>query len=176
MGDRLGQVECLDGLAELAATAGHPLLGTKIYGAATFHRTQFGAPVRPVGRVRRAAVIARQRAVLTDLQFESAWAAGEALSLEAAAAEAAAFARTLQDGTGDRPDSTASGAALTARELQVLHLVAARLTDQEIADVLAVSPRTVSTHVSNILGKLGVRSRRKAVAEAVRRGIVEPSV
>ena len=53
---------------------------------------------------------------------------------------------------------------LTERELEVVHLLAARWTDQEIADALCISYRTVTTHVSHILAKLGLPSRRAVSA------------
>jgi DNA-binding NarL/FixJ family response regulator len=46
------------------------------------------------------------------------------------------------------------------------------LTDPEIADQLYLSPRTASKHVGNILGKLGVSTRREAAAFAARHGMV----
>lgn len=55
---------------------------------------------------------------------------------------------------------------LTAREAEVLGLVARHRTDKEIAEALFLSPRTVSTHVTAILAKLGVASRREAGAIA----------
>jgi LuxR family maltose regulon positive regulatory protein len=55
---------------------------------------------------------------------------------------------------------------LTERELEVLHLVAAGWTNQEIAGKLVISVRTVKKHVENIYGKLGVRSRAEAGARA----------
>jgi DNA-binding NarL/FixJ family response regulator len=61
---------------------------------------------------------------------------------------------------------------LTPREIEVLHLVAQGETDQRIADRLYVSRRTVSSHVSNILAKLDVSSRRAAVITAVRIGLL----
>lgn len=51
---------------------------------------------------------------------------------------------------------------LTARETQCLELAAQRLSDQEIADRLGISPRTVAAHFQSIFGKLGVRDRRRA--------------
>jgi DNA-binding NarL/FixJ family response regulator len=51
---------------------------------------------------------------------------------------------------------------LTAREQEVLHLLAEGLTDREIAEALTVSPRTVETHVSSVLHKLGARNRAEA--------------
>jgi DNA-binding CsgD family transcriptional regulator len=59
-------------------------------------------------------------------------------------------------------------AALTARELEVLPLLAAGRSNAEIADILLVSPRTVGTHVSRILHKLGA-DRRAQVADLARR-------
>jgi NarL family two-component system response regulator LiaR len=60
---------------------------------------------------------------------------------------------------------------LTAREAEVLSLVAQGLTNQEIADRLFVSERTVRTHVSNILSKLHLANRTQAALYALRRGL-----
>jgi DNA-binding NarL/FixJ family response regulator len=51
---------------------------------------------------------------------------------------------------------------LSSRELEVLTHLADGLTDREIAEALMISPRTVETHVSNVLRKLGVRNRAEA--------------
>jgi DNA-binding NarL/FixJ family response regulator len=61
---------------------------------------------------------------------------------------------------------------LTARELEVLHLLASGLTNKEIAARLGISDHTVKFHVNGILGKLGVESRTEAVVQAARLGIV----
>ena len=55
---------------------------------------------------------------------------------------------------------------LTGRELEILHLVAAGLTNREIAGKLSISPQTVKKHSGNIYGKLGARTRTEAVAIA----------
>ena len=60
---------------------------------------------------------------------------------------------------------------LTPRQLDVLRLMAHRYTDREIADQLFIEYRTVNSHVSEILGKLGVRNRRDAAAVAARIGL-----
>jgi NarL family two-component system response regulator LiaR len=60
---------------------------------------------------------------------------------------------------------------LTEREAEVLGLVAQGLTNQEIADRLYVSERTVRTHVSNILSKLHLANRTQAALYALRRGL-----
>lgn len=69
-------------------------------------------------------------------------------------------------------DATAS-APLTAREREVLQLVAAGLADKEIADRLGLSPHTIHRHVSNILTKLDLPSRSAAVAHAARLGLLD---
>jgi DNA-binding NarL/FixJ family response regulator len=61
--------------------------------------------------------------------------------------------------------------ALTGREREVLVLVAQGLSNRQIADSLVISERTARTHVSNILGKLGVASRTQAALLAIGEGI-----
>jgi DNA-binding CsgD family transcriptional regulator len=73
-----------------------------------------------------------------------------------------------QSGTTD----PATAAGLTAREAEVLRLLAEGRTDREIGDALSISPRTVGVHVTNLLAKLGVETRTGAVALALRRGLV----
>lgn len=65
-----------------------------------------------------------------------------------------------------------SSSVLSEREREVLRLVAEGLTDREIADILFVSPRTVTTHVARILDKLGVESRTGAATFAIRQGVI----
>jgi DNA-binding NarL/FixJ family response regulator len=61
---------------------------------------------------------------------------------------------------------------LSARELEILQLVAKDLTNAEIAEVLFISPLTVKTHVERILAKLGVRGRVGAVREGIAMGML----
>jgi DNA-binding CsgD family transcriptional regulator len=72
-----------------------------------------------------------------------------------------------------RPATSANPAGLTAREIEILRLIAAGMRNAEIAARLVVSPRTVDHHVSAVLGKLKVRSRGEAVAAALRLGLVQ---
>lgn len=62
--------------------------------------------------------------------------------------------------------------ALTPRETEVLRLLAEGLANKEIARTLGIGEKTVKTHVSNILSKLGVLSRTQAALQAVRMGLV----
>jgi DNA-binding NarL/FixJ family response regulator len=61
---------------------------------------------------------------------------------------------------------------LTAREREVLVLVARGKSNQDIADTLVISERTARTHVSHIIGKLGMESRIQAALWAIRNGLV----
>ena len=65
-----------------------------------------------------------------------------------------------------------AGAALTARELEVLRLVARGLSNKEIAADLRITTHTVKYHLAAVLEKLGVRSRTEAVSLGVRKGLV----
>lgn len=99
-------------------------------------------------------------------------AAGEpALSPALAAKILDEFARLGREasGRGDRHDE------LTAREREVLQLVAEGATNKEIASALHLSEHTVNFHVKNILSKLHLRNRAQAVAYAIRTGLVAPT-
>ena len=69
-----------------------------------------------------------------------------------------------------QPGTLANPAGLTDRQLEILRLVATGLSNAEIAQRLVVSPRTVDHHVSAILAKLGVPTRREAAARAAELG------
>jgi DNA-binding CsgD family transcriptional regulator len=64
-------------------------------------------------------------------------------------------------------------AGLTAREIEVLRLLAVGMRNADIAAQLVASPRTVDHHVSAVLGKLRVKTRSQAVAAAMRLGLVQ---
>ncbi|MBU6429234.1 MAG: response regulator transcription factor, partial [Cyanobacteria bacterium REEB65] len=81
--------------------------------------------------------------------------------------------RILQDlAATPAPEFPPSAEVLTEREVEVLTLLATGLTNQEIADRLIISPRTVETHRAHIIDKLGIRRRSELVQYAMRKGLV----
>jgi DNA-binding NarL/FixJ family response regulator len=82
------------------------------------------------------------------------------------------YRRALRLAASAEPAKAAS--VLTARELEVLRLVAAGLNNPRIARRLALSEHTVKRHVANVLMKLELSTRATAVAEAARLGILGP--
>lgn len=103
-------------------------------------------------------------------------AAGNA---EAAALERSAVTEACRE-LGINPPDIAGGAdrllpaGVTAREADVLRLVARGLTNREVADELVLSEKTVARHLANLYRKLGVRSRTAAAAWAYAHGLLEP--
>jgi DNA-binding NarL/FixJ family response regulator len=63
---------------------------------------------------------------------------------------------------------------LTPRELEVVKLIAEAFTNRQIAETLQLSEKTIESHRSNLLAKLGMRDRVELVRYAIRRGLVEP--
>ncbi|MFF5788128.1 response regulator [Streptomyces sp. NPDC012693] len=105
--------------------------------------------------------------------------AGEALL--SPAATKGLIASFLAQGAGAAVDGgggarTERLAALTAREREVLVLVAGGLSNDEIAERLDVSPLTVKTHVNRAMAKLGARDRAQLVVTAYESGLVRPRV
>lgn len=109
------------------------------------------------------------RTALDELQRRGASPAAAIVARRLRARGAAGLPRGPRRATRQNP------AALTPRELEVLELVAQGLRNNEIAERLYLSPRTVGHHVSAILSKLDVPTRGQASAEARRLGLGEPT-
>ncbi len=128
--------------------------------------SEFGAPYL-VARLR--VDIGRACAELGDTESaEREFGAAEKIFQDLGAAPD--LARVLEMRASSKPVAADN---LTARERQVLALVADGGTNREIANELNISPKTVNRHVENILGKLGVSSRAAAVAKGLRTGSID---
>jgi DNA-binding CsgD family transcriptional regulator/tetratricopeptide (TPR) repeat protein len=172
-------VFCLEGYAALAVAIGLPGSALHLAGAATALRAATGAP-RHVDEVSwLEGMLAPARSALGRRAGVAAEAAGEALTPVAATAEARAL--TLPATTEppvsppdhlavERPPARPAG--LSAREVEVLQLLADGATDVAIADQLSISVRTVNGHVTSILGKTGSENRAAAAVWASRHGLV----
>ena len=101
--------------------------------------------------------------------FDQAWRAGQALSLEQVVIEAVALAAKAESMI---PSAQTYPAGLTAREVEVLRLVAQGLTNFNVAAQLVISPRTVNTHLGSIYRKLNTSSRAVAARFALEHGLV----
>jgi DNA-binding CsgD family transcriptional regulator len=104
---------------------------------------------------------------------------GERLGAAPLVDAARAVSRRGRLGILDKPDQgtdagqRARGLGLTAREVEVLQLIADGLSNDQIGKELFISPRTASVHVSRILTKLGVASRSEATTRAHREGLLD---
>ena len=99
-------------------------------------------------------------------------AAGEAMLDPTVQARLLDRMRDRPAGVRDDPQQSPTLDGLTARETEVLRLIAEGLSNTEIADLLVVSEATVKTHVNRLFAKTGARDRAQAVAYAYRAGLV----
>ena len=165
---QLGTVEILTGVARLAAKE-RPEAAVLLFAVAEAVQGRIGLTLAPALRDKNERALAAAREALGEEAFATAWAAGKDLPLERAIAEAqsvtADAGRPAQSGPDPRRPAVAGD--LSPRELEVLKLVAAGLTNAQVAERLFISPRTVNAHLNSIYGKLGLGSRSAAVRFAV---------
>ncbi len=164
--ERLVIVDAFRGSALIASAWGQPQRAARLTGAAdTIQVGAWTGPRLEFDRVANARAIESARAALGDAAFADAQEAGASMSLDEAVAEVNAIEPPAA--TGAASGEAALRLGLTPREIEVLRGVANHLTDREIAEQLFISRRTVSGHVTSLLNKLGVESRRDAARRAV---------
>jgi predicted ATPase/DNA-binding CsgD family transcriptional regulator len=156
-------------LVGLAVGAGRVHDAARLLGARAAHSARLGIQVFPHEPDATGRLLDEVRARMTDEEFDLAWAEGQRLSLEAHIEEALRVASAIAPVGAAR---RSGGVALTPREADVLRLLAAGRSNREIAGALSRSERTIESHVSHILAKLGVESRTAAAIIAVRDGLV----
>jgi predicted ATPase/DNA-binding CsgD family transcriptional regulator len=161
----------IDRLAILSADVGHDETAARLFGTAERLHERLGLVRDEILLLGRARALSGVRARLGGEGFAFAWAAGRALAAEVAVVEAMRAADGLIAPASSPRGDDAGGAGLTPREREVLRLLVEGQTDREIAATIFVSPRTVGTHVSHILAKLQVETRRGARAYALQHGL-----
>jgi ATP/maltotriose-dependent transcriptional regulator MalT len=131
---------------------------------------QLGLPLEEARS--RLALARAQAAAGSPLALGAARAARDAFETLGARRDADEAAAVLRDlGVTGRAVAHGDRDELTAREREVLALIAAGLSNAGIARRLVISPKTAEHHVGRVLAKLGVRSRAEAAAHAVREGL-----
>ncbi len=154
--------DVLEEIAGIELDHDRPAAAAVLLGAASAIRDEAGV-VRRIGRQHAyLADVDRLHSTLDEQELAHAWAKGKALSM----ADTVDLARR---GRGERRRPAMGWESLTATEAKVAALVAEGRTNPEIADTLIMGRATVKTHVSNILGKLGVTNRTQVAAAAARR-------
>jgi len=151
------------GLAGVALALGENVRAARLLGGVEAVRVAKGIGP-PAHNIHVERTVAEARARLGEEAFAAAWDAGRASPLDQTLADARSLAPHAEFAARET-------FGLTPRERDVLRLLTQRLTDKEIAEALFISPRTVSAHVANVLGKLGVRNRREAAAVGARLGL-----
>jgi DNA-binding CsgD family transcriptional regulator len=120
----------------------------------------------------RLALATVQTAAGSPFALASARSAREVFERLGARKDADRAAALLREqGVAGRGTARGDRDHLTAREREVLALIAAGLSNAQIADRLVIAPKTAEHHVGHVLAKLGVRSRAEAAAHAVREGL-----
>ncbi len=160
----------LEGMAILATATGQRAWAVRLWGAAEKLREVVSFPMIPVERVPYQRSITDLRTFFGEQVFASLWAEGRAMSPQEAVSVHATLPlkQTPQPGQSILIEKTpAYPAGLSAREVEVLRLLALGLSDAEIADSLIISPRTVNTHLTSIYRKIQVTSRSAATRYAI---------
>ena len=166
VGDPRGILVWLQAMAHWLVEAGRTELSARILGAVEIARTSGSLPLNQHETADHEATIEGALHALGEDRYLAAIAKGRWASLDDLTAEVTDVAneRVLEivAGAPAIPDGIGEQYGLTEREEEVFRYLARRLSDKEIADELSISARTVNRHVSNLLAKLDVRTRREA--------------
>jgi predicted ATPase/DNA-binding CsgD family transcriptional regulator len=173
MENPLGDMFLLEAAAEWLGSAAKLPEAVEAWACAEAYRTARHWPTVPEEEMARHRWWAAARAEVGTVRFELLWTAGQSRGLHEAVDIAIAAVRSadLRD-LPAAPATTRRGRFdLTPREQEVLALVAAGMTDGEIAESLVISKKTASVHVANIKSKLGASSRVEVATIAVRESL-----
>jgi predicted ATPase/class 3 adenylate cyclase/DNA-binding CsgD family transcriptional regulator len=157
------------GLALAVGADGDPTVAATLHGAADHLYEQAGQAFDAVNLELRASSHARLAGALGEAAFEAAGRLGRTLS------QADAMALALSAAQPDPGPTPGPAGPLSAREAQILALLAGGASNAKIAERLFVTPNTVRTHLDRIRDKTGARNRAELTRYAIQAGI-EPAV
>jgi DNA-binding CsgD family transcriptional regulator len=164
----------LEDVAEVVLAQGGLLWAASLLGAAEALRETLDTPLPSVYRAGYERSVAASSHHLGEKVFASVWAQGRSMTLKQVLAAVTKMPMTVLAEPLSAPLATIPTYpnGLTAREVEVLRLVAQGLTDVQVADQLVLSRYTVSTHLHSIYNKLEVTSRAAATRFAVEHHLV----
>jgi DNA-binding NarL/FixJ family response regulator len=161
---------CLEGLADLVSSQGQFRWAAQLLGAAESLREAIGVPIPLIDRGNYERLVAAVRGSLGKHDFAASWSEGRATTPEQVLASQGR-SRSSASITAATIPSPTYPAGLTAREVQVLRLLAGGLTNREIARELSLSEKTVAHHLTHIFNKTNSENRAAATAFAIREGL-----
>jgi predicted ATPase/DNA-binding CsgD family transcriptional regulator len=163
IGHRWGMATSLEGLAWVAASTGRLERASLLLGVSASIWQELAIELTPYWQPHHDGCEEEARAGLGEARYQACWDEGYALSRGQGVA--AALEDTVpEERHGPALVASEDASKLSARELEVARLVADGLSNPAIAAALFVSVATVKTHVSHILGKLGLQSRVQIAA------------
>jgi predicted ATPase/DNA-binding CsgD family transcriptional regulator len=167
LGDKFLTPYNLEGLAGVLLAQGELIWAAQLWGAAEVLREGTGASSALVDRAGYERAVATARTQLGEQAFAAAWAEGRRMTPEQAVAmlHLASLSEPVPEAL--HPPSPTAPNDLTAREMEVLRLLARGLTNAQIAEALVVSLLTVKAHLRSIYSKLTITSRVAATRYAL---------
>jgi len=159
----------LVGLAAVACEIGEYESAVRLLGVVAAQLSAVNHILDPIDQLDYERSLESAQAELGAAAFDQAWKDAQNLTLEQTIMEAIAFGAKAEAAISS---AQTYPAGLTAREVEVLRLVAQGLTNFKVAAELVISPRTVHTHLGNIYRKLNTSSREVATRFALEHGLV----
>ncbi len=163
---------CLETLAVVVAAQGEWTWAARLLSAGEALCEAINGVLPPAVRTMQEFTIATARTQLGEQTLAAAWAEGRTMTPEQALAAKGPVTIPTVAPVGPSMAPKVSKAptypdGLTAREVEVLRLMAQGLTNEQVAEQLVISPRTVNTHLTSIFSKIGVSSRGAATRYAI---------